>query len=61
MIDYAHPTMMAENALKDLHKAMLNRRYEEALEAGFLAIAEAKMAIHAIRHTIEEEAKNDAR
>jgi hypothetical protein len=40
---------------------MLNRRYEEALEAGFLAIAEAKMAIHAIRHTIEEESKNDAR
>ena len=63
MIDYAHPTMMAENALKDLHKAMLDRRYEEAIEKGFLAIAEARLAINAIRHTIAEEAEkaNDTR
>lgn len=61
MIDYAYPTMMAEKALKDLHDAMLRRRYEEAIEAGFKAIAEAKLAINAIRHTIEEAAKNEAR
>lgn len=63
MIDYAHPTMMAEKALKDLHNAMLMRRYDEALEHGFQAIAEARLAISAIRHTIAEEAEkaNDAR
>ena len=60
MIDYAHPTMMAEKALKELHNAMLMRRYEEAIEAGYKAIAETKMAINAIRHTIEGDAKNDA-
>lgn len=36
--DYAYPTMMAEHALKELHKAMLNRDLESAkmhgLEAG---------------------------
>lgn len=57
MIDYAHPTMMAENALKELHKAMLDRRYEDAIEAGLQAIAETRLAIHAIRETISKEAK----
>lgn len=57
MIDYAHPTMMAENALKELHKAMLDRHYEDAIEAGLQAIAETRLAIHAIRETISKEAK----
>jgi len=30
--DYAHPTMMAERALKDLHDAVLDKKYEKALE-----------------------------
>ena len=47
MIDYAHPTMMAEKALKDLHSAMLDRRYEEAIDKAFA---------HAER-TIEREIK----
>ena len=59
MIDYAHPTMMAENALRDLHKAMLHRQYDEALEKGFLAIAEARLAIHAIRHAIATETEKE--
>lgn len=58
MIDYAHPTMMAENALKDLHKAMLDRRYEEAIEKGFLAIAESRLAIHAIREMMGKTSGN---
>jgi hypothetical protein len=54
MIDYAHPTMMAEKALKDLHNAMLMRQYDEAIEKGMEAIAEVRLAIHAIRHDAEK-------
>lgn len=62
LIDYAHPTMMAENALKELHDAMLMKRYEQAIEAGLKAIAETRIAIHAIRHEIERQTvKNDRR
>lgn len=35
--DYAYPTMMAETALKELHKAMLEGKYEKALEHGLNA------------------------
>jgi len=57
MIDYAYPTMMAERALKDLHDAMLQRRYDDAKEAALMCIAEAKLAWHAI----ELMEKRDAR
>lgn len=30
--DYAHPTMMAERALKDLHDAVLDKDLKKALE-----------------------------
>lgn len=53
MIDYAHPTMMAEKALKDLHNAMLDRKYAEALEHGIQAQVEIRMALNAIKHTME--------
>lgn len=60
IVDYAHPTMMAENALKRLHDAMLLKKYDEAIEAGLVAIAETRIAIHAIRHEIElQSVKND--
>lgn len=61
MIDYAHPTMMAENALKNLHKAMLDRRYDKAIEHGLTTITETVRAIEAIRHAAEQEKANDAR
>ena len=48
MIDYAYPTMMAEKASKDLHDAMLERRYDDAKEAALRCIAETKIARHAI-------------
>jgi hypothetical protein len=48
MIDYAYPTMMAEKALKDLHDAMLERRYDDAKEAALRCITETKLARHAI-------------
>lgn len=30
MKDYAYPTMMAERALKDLHNAVLDKRWDDA-------------------------------
>ena len=54
MIDYAYPFMMAEKALKDLHDAMLQKRFADALEHGFKAMVETKMAINAIKHEMEK-------
>lgn len=54
MIDYAHPTMMAENALAKLHHMMLERNYEGAIEAGMTALVETKMAINAVKHMKEQ-------
>lgn len=54
LIDYAHPCMMAEKALKELHEAMLMKRYDEALEHGLQALAEVRLTLHAIRHEKEQ-------
>lgn len=55
IIDYAHPCMMAEKALKDLHNAMLEKKYDEAMEHALHAIAEVKMTYNAIRHEKEQQ------
>ncbi len=57
MIDYAHPCMMAEKQLKELHEAMLNREFDKALEHGMQAIAEVKMTINSIKHMKEQYAR----
>ena len=49
--------MMAENALKDLHKAMLMREYRDALEAGVRALEETVRAIDAIREAMANDAR----
>jgi len=54
VVDYAHPTMMAEDALHDMHLCMLDRDYEKALEHAMRALAETKLAINAIRHQQEK-------
>lgn len=46
--DYAYPTMMAERALKDLHNAMLENRYDDALMAGLNAISSIRVALASI-------------
>ena len=48
-LDYAYPTMMAERSLQDLHDAMLENRYDDALLAGLNAIVEVRLAIAAIK------------
>jgi hypothetical protein len=57
MNDYAHPTMMAEKALKDLHNAMLMKEYRDAVEAGIRALEETVRAIDAIRETMANDAR----
>ncbi len=52
-LDYAYPTMMAEKALKDLHNAMLENRYDDALLAGLNAIVDVRLALVAIKDTAE--------
>lgn len=56
MIDYAYPTMMAEKALKELHEAMLAKKFEAAKEAALRCISEARIAYHSIGVMEEENA-----
>jgi hypothetical protein len=56
MIDYAYPTMMAERSLKDLHEAMLENRYDDALLAGLNAIVEVRLALVAIKDMKDRDA-----
>lgn len=53
-VDYAYPCMMAENALKELHNAMLENDLEAATEAGLRAMAEVKLTLNAIKHAKEK-------
>jgi hypothetical protein len=61
IIDYAKPTILAEKALKDMHNAMLERRYEDAL--GFALDVSYKMCdvMHAIRVEQERARKTSTR
>lgn len=61
MIDYAYPTMMAEKALKDLHEAMLNRRFEDARQAALRCMVECRIAYHSVRVMEEEYVKASTR
>jgi hypothetical protein len=54
LIDYAAPCMKAERALKDLHDAMLERKYEQAIEAALQALVETKLTLNAIKHEQEK-------
>lgn len=52
VVDYARPTMKAERALKELHQAMLYKKYEEAMAHALEAILESRAAYHAIQHAM---------
>ena len=55
LVDYAHPCMMAETALKKLHHAMLDGDYDTALEQALIAITETRLTFQAIRHEKEKQ------
>jgi len=54
LIDYAHPLMMAERALKKAHDYLLDRDYELALDQLKLAIIETRAASAATLHMQEK-------
>lgn len=54
LIDYAHPAMKAEKAMKDLHEAMLLKKYDDAIEFARKAQVEIKMTYNAILHEKEQ-------
>ena len=55
IIDYAYPTMLAEQALKDLHRAMLKRDYDTALEQALEAATQCRIISVSIRDMAEKE------
>jgi len=50
IVDYAHPAMMAEKALRDMHEAALEKRFKAAQEFALTAITESRLALQALRH-----------
>lgn len=60
LIDYAAPWMEAQKALSSLHKAMLKKDHDAAIECGLAAIADIRAAVAAIRHAKEEKERWDA-
>jgi hypothetical protein len=57
LVDYAYPAMMAERSLKDMHNAMLDRKFETAYSYALKALVEVKLVMNAIYHAIEVEQK----
>ena len=54
IIDYARPTMLAEKALKDMHNAMLEKRYEDAMDD----VVDAMHHLGAVVRAIDAERRN---
>ena len=57
VLDYAYPCMKAERGLRNLHEAAIDRRLNDAIECGLLALADLKLTINALK---EMKAKEDA-
>ena len=55
IVDYAYPCMMAENALRKAHHAMLEQDYDVAIGETLNAITEARIMIHAINDMKERQ------
>jgi hypothetical protein len=53
VIDYAYPCMMAENALKKAHDAVLDNDLDAAIIEALVAMSEAKLMLNALRHMKE--------
>lgn len=54
IVDYAYPTMMAEKALKELHEAVLDKKWYEARQQALNTIRWATEA-HAALLVMEKE------
>lgn len=56
LIDYAMPTMKAEEALKKLHWAFLEGKLDVAADMAVEAAKQASLAYQAIKHAQRQEA-----
>lgn len=57
VIDYAHPCMMAEKALKDAHDAVLHKDLDEAIEQTMEALVQTRLMLVSLKHMKEVERK----
>ena len=55
IIDYAHPCMMAEKALKEAHLAMLAKDYDKAVQQTLTALIELSRMYDAIKYMKERD------
>lgn len=55
IVDYAHPCMMAERALKEAHLAMLAKEYDKATQHTVEALIAASHMYDAIKHMKEQD------
>jgi hypothetical protein len=53
-IDFSYPYMQAKKALGEMHGAMVERQYDQALEYALQAMAEMKLTYNAILHEKEQ-------
>ena len=49
IVDYAHPCMMAERALKNVHEHMLRNDYVAAIEEALMALVETRIMLNSVR------------
>lgn len=54
LIDYAHPMMMCEKAMKKAHDYLLEGDYVLAMDQLTLAMVEAKIARNSVQHMMEQ-------
>ena len=57
IVDYAHPCMMAEKALKNAHDAVLHKDFDAAVDYAVEAIVQSRLMLNALNHQREEAQK----
>lgn len=53
VIDYAHPCMMAEKALKEAHDAVLEHDLDAAMEHAMEAMVQTRLMLVSLKHMKE--------
>jgi hypothetical protein len=48
LVDYAAPMMRIEKLLKDMHNLLLDNKFDEAAELGFLITTESRLLNHTL-------------
>jgi hypothetical protein len=59
LVDYAHPCLLAERAIKNLYNAAIEGRLEDAQELALEAATQARIVYIALEH--QREASNQSR